>query len=146
MLYMSPRNSIEGHLAVLKASDCKIWLRPSTGRNDEEIIAAYPMKIFPLPDLIDLLNPDPVEHYHYTRGWELGQKDPGWVLHTSGSTGLPKPIVKMLASASATESHRLCDPVSGKPLVINDTIGARIYITFPLFHVSKHAKGASLAD
>jgi hypothetical protein len=138
MLFMSPRNSLEGHLAVIEAASCNTWLIPSEGGNIDEILAQHPMTTFALPDLLDLLNEDHVEHYAYNKTYEEGRLEPCWVLHTSGSTGLPKPVTRYNSSTCATEAHRLCGPVDGRPLLINELIGSRVYMTFPLFHVSLH--------
>lgn len=63
MLFMSPRNSLQGHLAVLEASKCKIWLQPSDGENLESMLNSRPMKTFSFPDVSELLESGIVEHY-----------------------------------------------------------------------------------
>jgi len=90
-LLVSPRNSLEGNLALIEATKCKIWLVP-TGVNISDLLERHPMTTVSIPGVFDLINDDPVLHFEYIAEFEASRKDPVVVLHTSGSTGLPKPI------------------------------------------------------
>ncbi|RFU26072.1 hypothetical protein B7463_g10277, partial [Scytalidium lignicola] len=136
MLFTSPRNSLEGELAVIEAAGCKTWLVPSKGSNIHRVLAVHPLKTIDLPDLDHFLDPEPVPHYPYNKTWDVGRNEPCWVLHTSGSTGHPKPIVRNLASVSCFGANLLCQPVDGRPLIMQPFLETRVYITFPLFHAA----------
>ncbi|KAH8810616.1 hypothetical protein F5884DRAFT_257643 [Xylogone sp. PMI_703] len=136
MLFTSPRNSLEGEIAVIEAAGCKTWLVPSKGSNINRVLAVHPLKTLELPDLDHFLDREPVPHYLYNKTWDVGRHEPCWVLHTSGSTGHPKPIVRNLASVSCFGANLLCQPIDGRPLIMKPYFETRVYITFPLFHAA----------
>lgn len=57
------------------------------------------MKSVRISPFRDLLSEEEVPPYPYNKTFEEGEWDPLCVLHTSGSTGLPKPIVVMQVSS-----------------------------------------------
>ncbi len=91
-LFISPRNSQEGQLNLFEKTDCRVLA----------FDAAYKSTVLPwlqeremfaiMVPLIDEWFPDEYEPFPYTKTFEA-EWDPLVVLHTSGSTGLPKPIV-----------------------------------------------------
>lgn len=100
------------------------------------MLAIHPLNTISLPDLDYFLAAETVPLYEYNKTWEVGRSEPCWVLHTSGSTGHPKPVVRNLASVSCFGANALCQPVDGRPLVMHDFFESRVYITFPLFHAA----------
>ena len=94
------------------------------------------MKVLNIAEVNELLEPEPVSDYAYNKTFDEASREPFCVLHTSGSTGDPKPIFwyhSMLATLDAT---RLLPEDSGRPpwVVIFDE-GDRFYSAFPFFHV-----------
>lgn len=138
MLYTSPRNSVEGDVAVIKAAQCNLWLVPAEGSNISRVFDYLNLKTFQLPDLLYFLDgsAENTARYEYKRSWEDGRKTPCWVLHTSGSTGNPKPVTRLQDSIASIEATNLLPPVDGRPLLLHDYFDSRVYLTFPLFHVS----------
>lgn len=137
MLYTSLRNSVQGDIAVVEAATCKIWLVPSRGSNVQRLLDHnVPLRLVSIPDLGELLDRQPVPSYAYNKTWETGKRDPCWVLHTSGSTGNPKPVFRFLDSAASIGANNLLPEVNGRPLLLHDYYGTRVYLTFPFFHVS----------
>lgn len=57
-----------------------------------DILSARPMKNVLFPELDELLNPTPVDDYPFPKTFEQACNDPFLILHSSGTTGLPKPI------------------------------------------------------
>lgn len=138
MLYTSSRNSVEGDVAVIKAAQCNLWLVPDGGSSINRVFDQIDLKTFRLPDLLYFLD-DPTDAtapYKYSKSWEDGRKSPCWVLHTSGSTGNPKPVTRFQDSIASIEAATLLPPVDGRPLLLHDYFDSRVYLTFPLFHVS----------
>ncbi|OAA61814.1 Male sterility, NAD-binding protein [Niveomyces insectorum RCEF 264] len=138
MLYNSLRNSAEGDAAVIEAAGCKTWLVPSRGSHIHRVVelGRVALELVDLPDLDFFVDATPVPHYPYTKTWEEARRDPVWVLHTSGSTGHPKPVVRYLDSIAFAEANTLLRPVDGRPLLLHDIWGTRVFSGFPCFHAA----------
>lgn len=79
---------------------------------------------------------DNVAHYPYDKTFEEAAHDPFIVIHTSGSTGLPKPITLYHGGLASPDAHHSMPPLDDYgPEVV--TPGATcIFATLPPFHVS----------
>lgn len=136
MLFLSPKNSDAGHLNVLDKADCHIFL---TAKNTEfdHVLGQRRMKTATVPELQELLDDTPVSVYPYTKNFEQARKDPCLVLHTTGSTGLPKPITWKLEILSTYEAWRTVPEVDGYiPMTEVYQESRRAYNCMPLFHTS----------
>ena len=127
-------------MAVIEAANCRTWLIPD-GQDCSDILTRQLMRTISVPSLEDCLEGSFLPVYPYTKSFSEARNDPCWVLHTSGSTGLPKPIIRNLQSTCSTEAHRLAPPVDGKPLLVDGLTGSRVYMTFPLFHSAGLSNG-----
>ncbi|KAI0543172.1 hypothetical protein GGR58DRAFT_509903 [Xylaria digitata] len=124
LLLVSPRNTVEAHLSLLEKTQCDTFLTPPN---------------FPLPAIKQVLAAKSMRHvevagfqhwsdgddgigkpYPYTKTFLEAKAEPFVVLHTSGSTGLPKPIVQSHATISALSAFS----------------SMRLYLSFPLFHLA----------
>lgn len=136
MLFLSPRNNLEGHLNVLQGVDCQIFLK-ARDVNVTHILSKRVMRTSIVPELKDLLDESPVEIYPYAKSFEEAQKDPCLVLHTTGSTGLPKPITWKVGILSTYEAWRTIPHVdSYVPTTEIYQQSKRAYTSMPLFHTS----------
>ena len=136
MLFLSPRNNLEGHLHVLQGVDCQIFLS-AQDTNIEHIVSKRPMFTSTVPQLEELLDEYPVETYPYLKTFEEARMDPSLVLHTTGSTGLPKPITWKVGILSTYEAWRTIPPVDGYvPTTEIYQQSKRAYTSMPLFHTS----------
>lgn len=138
MMFLSPRNSIDGHLAVIDSCDCKLWVLPAERLGHvDQVLEKRPMKITAsMADLAGLLCEDAVNAYPYTKSFAEARQDPFVVLHTSGSTGLPKPVFVPHGSVATPDAHHLLLPIEGRftqTQYFNNP--CRAYSTFPNFHV-----------
>ena len=136
MLFLSPRNSLEGHLNVLLGTNCQIFL--STQDVDvEHILSKKAMRTAIVPELEELLDESPVRKYPYEKTFEDAFFDPCLVLHTTGSTGLPKPITWKVGILSTYEAWRTIPPMHGHvPTTEIYQQSKRVYTSMPLFHTS----------
>ncbi|EER29953.1 putative NRPS-like protein biosynthetic cluster [Coccidioides posadasii str. Silveira] len=135
-LLPSPRNSVEATVAVLNASKCDIWVSPKEQPEMlPQLLSRRPMKVLEIPETDDLLCATPVPLYPYNKSFQEAARDPFCVLHTSGSTGLPKPIVWSNSLLGTLDATRLLPESEGRPpwTVIFDE-GDRFYSAFPLYH------------
>lgn len=78
-----------------------------------------------------------IPHFPYNKTFEEGEWDPFSVLHTSGSTGLPKPIIVRQGMVAVG------DALQGLPEWKNERIATavwaeskRIFVPMPLFHMA----------
>ena len=126
---------------MLEAAKCKIWVKPSgkTYPLSEDFLQKRPMKVLELPVLEELFNVEETEPYPYNKTWEEAEHDPFCLLHTSGSTGLPKPIVWSHGLIGTMDAVRLLPPAEGDggmaPWTKGWNDGDRIYSSFPMSHV-----------
>lgn len=135
-LLSSPRNSIEGHLSLFEHTNCHTVISDS-GTKVDELLIKRPMRHFTVPALLDCLNEGPATSYPYQKSFEEGALDPFVVIHTSGSTGLPKPITVRLGSLATIDAQNLLPPFEGYDPQIKYTEGhIRVFPGLPPYHVS----------
>ncbi|KAJ2984504.1 hypothetical protein NUW58_g6025 [Xylaria curta] len=136
-LLVSPRNSLEGSLAVVDRTECRIWAK-STENNElvNQILEKRPMEVLQTPTLEELLDPRPVAKYPYTKTWEQANLDPLAVLHTSGSTGLPKPIVMRLGTIASGDAIREIALEEGEEITPSWSSADLVFNPFPWFHAA----------
>lgn len=136
MLYLSPRNSVAGHINVLEKACCETFL-VAEGTHVEHITKSRPMTTILAPELPALLDDAPVTPYPYDKTFTEARSDPCLVLHTTGSTGLPKPITWKLDILSTYEAWRTIPAIDGYvPTTEVYQQARRVYNAMPLFHTS----------
>ncbi|KAF7586175.1 hypothetical protein BBP40_009331, partial [Aspergillus hancockii] len=136
MLFLSPRNNIKDHLNVLAGVNCHVFLRAKE-TNIDPILNKRQMLSWVVPELEDFLLDFPVAIYPYSKSFEEACSDPCLVLHTTGSTGLPKPITWNVGILSTYEAWRTIPPVDGYvPTTEIYQLSRRAYTSMPLFHTS----------
>lgn len=128
---------MEGHLNVIKQAECNIWLLPSNGSgNISDVLKVHPMTVLDCPEIDFFIDETPVPHYAYNKTWAEASAEPCLVLHTSGSTGLPKPIVVRHALGAVMDAQHLVECEEGEELLSKKWVGARAFSTFPAFHAA----------
>ncbi|KAL8828592.1 MAG: hypothetical protein Q9191_002493 [Dirinaria sp. TL-2023a] len=110
--FPSPRNSLDGHVTLLQNTRCcKFLVAPGT--DIEGITSRLDMQVLEIPSLEDCFKDTEVDQYPFTETWEKASKDPIAVLHTSGSTGIPKPIVITHEHMAAVDKYHFLPPAAG---------------------------------
>ncbi|PSR81213.1 hypothetical protein BD289DRAFT_372900, partial [Coniella lustricola] len=146
----STRNLLEAHLRLFDETNCQIFLQPPSFPLAivKQILAARPMrvvKVAPLLKWFDDQYDGRDEHYPYTKPYAEAQYDPLVVLHTSGSTGFPKPVVTRQATWMHLKHILKLPPQGGRLMFPQMPRGSRIYITMPFFHAAGLGLGLPMA-
>ena len=96
------------------------------------------MRHYVVAPLQDFLDKGSLDRYAYNKSFEEDASDPFVVIHTSGSTGLPKPITIHLGALATIDAQHLMPNFGGYRPQIQVAQGpARIFSGLPPFHVSQ---------
>lgn len=109
------------------------------GAKVDQVLSKRPMHHHIIDTFDSWVRQESVEHYPYNKTFEEGAHDPFIVIHTSGSTGLPKPITVHHGGLVSVDAHRLLPTFDGfQPLLKLSEIRSpeRVFVRFPPFHVS----------
>lgn len=97
ILLSSPLNSTNIHVSLMEQTECVALLSAVGVRGVDEILRCRPgMKhalIDELDDLLEEEDDDQVPPYPFTKTWEECAHEPYMILHSSGTTADPKPVV-----------------------------------------------------
>jgi len=132
----SPRNSVPAHLTLLDGLDCNIFLAPTPRPPQVQALAdAHSgLKVVDVPSVNELLEKK-FEHFLYEKSFPEELEKPIFVVHTSGSTGFPKPLWYKHGTAITNTRLMTLEPPEGYESVQKMFEGKRMFMTFPPFHV-----------
>lgn len=138
VLFSSHLHSTEAHLNLMSKTHTTV-LFIAEGVDVDDIIEGRPMLRLTIPSLSELLDPTPVEHYSYTKSFSEAKLDDFLILHSSGSTGLPKPITINHAAFACLDNQAALPRVDGsngqqRRFLTNPGFGTRMLIPFMPFH------------
>ncbi|KUI66302.1 Linear gramicidin synthase subunit D [Cytospora mali] len=132
----SPRNSPAAQRSLFEALKCRTLIT-----SDSRLPSVLPIidvvapRCLTIPSVDELLK-ESFPPFAYDKAFEAGRWDPLFVLHTSGSTGMPKPLVWTQESVARhytcaiQEVERQQDATSVEHLMA----GKRVVVTVPSFH------------
>ena len=103
------------------------------------MLAVRPVRVLELLDLEHWLQDTEVPTYEYGKTFEEARLDPFAVLHSSGTTGVPKLIEHKHGSYASMNSYQILPLLHGRPFHQSLWKGQRVFTSFPWFH------GAGLA-
>lgn len=90
---------------------------------------------YEVQEIAELLAEGEVRLYKFNKEYEEAKDDPLMVLHTSGSTGLPKPIVLTHGWISAFDIQKTLGPWNGHEPIYTAFKAKSILCALPPFHV-----------
>ena len=133
MFFPSPRNSTDVLTALLDNGSVSKFLEPSTQSPlVQATLKKRPTEHFTVPDLDYFLSNEAVEHFPFDHTFEEYRFRPWILLHTSGSTGVPKIIPLKHGYPTVIDAYwRL--PLNEQALRLGET---RMFNPFPPSHMA----------
>ncbi|KAJ4344664.1 uncharacterized protein N0V89_012408 [Didymosphaeria variabile] len=136
MLFFSPRFPPLAAAALFRQTSIKTILISNPRLPFlAAILDQFPLREVVIPDLDTLLKSE-YPHYPYDVSFEEGRKQPFVTVHTSGSTGFPKPIIATHDWVASLAEEIYLEPPEGYRSTIKDLFGSKVYFQFPFFHMS----------
>lgn len=142
VLLPSPRNALATNISLMEQTrSSKVVYVQEMEALFKGLVASKPeLSSLMIGSLDELLNADEAPVVPYQPNFDEAVDDPIVVLHSSGSTGLPKPVVMTHGTFAVMDNDRNFPTVLGRKnhdLTLFDFDGAesRIYEPFPPFHV-----------
>lgn len=141
MLFTSPRNSLEAQLSLLDAANCQLILVPQNPPIFVSDLLQRNLRSINVPShkcFMDKKDPLSRGRYPYNKTFEYARSDPFVVFQTSGSTGLPKPVVTTHGTFSTIDAQRLVSSLSQEASVSGFIANSRWFNGFPHYHTGFH--------
>ncbi|RKK83323.1 hypothetical protein BFJ68_g15631 [Fusarium oxysporum] len=137
-LFISPRNTTAVQLSLFEATDCdslyyaesfKSIMKPCLDRRTIEAVTI---------DSVDHLLGVTPTRFPYSRSAEQARWDPLVVLHTSGSTGIPKPIFVRQGMLSSFDTLQKLPKYQDSTFIFSEWAerASRVFIAMPMFHAA----------
>ncbi|TGO60158.1 hypothetical protein BOTNAR_0150g00100 [Botryotinia narcissicola] len=131
----SPRNSVAAQTNLLDRLECRTVLSP-TPRPPQitEILEANShLRVVEVPSVEDILK-NKGRRFPFDKTFSKANQEPFVVVHTSGSTGSPKPMIWTHETAQRNIALMTLDPTAGYESQHRMYEGKRVFLTFPPFH------------
>ncbi|KAJ4305167.1 hypothetical protein N0V90_000698 [Kalmusia sp. IMI 367209] len=92
LMLLDGRVTDEGLNKLLEATKCRVWLHAEDDPKAQPTSLPSNLKRIQLPSVEWFLDAPSHKRYLYEKTWEEAKWDEILIIHTSGTTGLPKPI------------------------------------------------------
>ena len=99
-----------------------------------EVLSKRPMKHVTVPELEDWLTSESARPFPYQKKFEDARYDTFVVLHTSGSTGVPKLVEVTHGTFAAQDSFQLLPTQGAPPTILESFKDIRMHMAIPLSH------------
>ncbi|KAI0973343.1 acetyl-CoA synthetase-like protein [Xylaria arbuscula] len=140
LLIPSPRNPPSTNLSLMHQTTCtKLVYAIEVAPLTKVLVNLDPgLSTEALPDFVDMLgSSSPL--YAYEKDFDKAENEPILVLHSSGSTGLPKPITMTHGSFAVMDNEKNLAEIPGRKRrdwsMWNFDGEARVFSVFPFFHL-----------
>ncbi|KAJ5591981.1 uncharacterized protein N7459_002350 [Penicillium hispanicum] len=130
----SPRNSMAAHECLFKTLHCDKLITPMPRSPPATaMLDALSIQAFEIPSVDELLT-NVYPHFEYPKTYPENASDIMMILHTSGSTGLPKPIIWTLEAASVYMRMANLVPPDGFETQQSWMRNKKMFLALPPFH------------
>ncbi|KAF7588645.1 hypothetical protein BBP40_005427 [Aspergillus hancockii] len=139
VVLLSPRNSAAIHSHVMQETNCSFLIFDNPFHElANELIRDAQVRTCAIPTLLECLRyGDTEENYPYQETWATAADDIFAILHTSGSTGMPKPIEIPHSFIAAIDAQHLVSSRVGRKCQLEILAEADLpFMGFPLFHIA----------
>lgn len=137
LLLVSPRNTVSDNISLFEASECRALLTPPAPRSPivQALIESHPLQHLDSPSLDQLLR-GIYPHFPFCKSFAEARHEPLVVVHTSGTTAVPKPIVYTHDFAASYIQWAQLEPPPGFETQVSLCQSNRFFVALPFFHVS----------
>ncbi|KAI0407921.1 hypothetical protein F4802DRAFT_605343 [Xylaria palmicola] len=138
-LFISPRNSQRAQINLFEKTDCRIlWFAKPFHLVVKSWLQEREMQTLEVSPLQQWFPTEQVPHFSYEKCFEQAEWDPFCIMHTSGTTGLPKPIVARVGMMAISDAHQRLDRWQGSHYWLNeyDRRVKKQFFPMPLFHAA----------
>ena len=101
----------------------------------DSILDNTSVRFLGIPSLGDLLEASEVAPFSYDTSYSQVAEQAFLVLHTSGSTGLPKPVTITHGLMACIDAQKLLPPIDGREVTSQTYRDTQVYTALPPFHV-----------
>lgn len=134
MFLPSPHNPAEVQKDLLHATHTQLLLcSEESATQARDLVKPSGVQLAVVPTLAELFDASPVEHVLYKKTHQQEKNRPFVVLHTSGTTGTPKPVV-LPHAYYAYEDLSQGEEYAGCITSVPFTAGVRCLTTAPMWH------------
>lgn len=136
-LFSSPRNNLSAHLSLLEGTKCRTVFRPREIEPDslfQSLMERDETHVHDLPTLEELLASETIDRFPWDKSYADVCNEPLLVLHTSGSTGNPKPVDVKHSLIASIDAQQLFPDVDNRYVTAREWANRRIYTALPPFH------------
>ncbi|PYI36701.1 acetyl-CoA synthetase-like protein [Aspergillus indologenus CBS 114.80] len=139
VLLLSSRNTAAVHSHVLRAGNSSLLVHDESFQDIAQTIAREGhIRTRAAPSLLECLHYGGIDKdYPYDGTWETAADDAFAILHTTGSTGMPKPVTIPQSAIAAIDAQHLVSSATGRPAQLEVVAeAATVFLGFPLCHVA----------
>ncbi|KAE8449384.1 hypothetical protein EG329_008285 [Mollisiaceae sp. DMI_Dod_QoI] len=142
LLLPSPRNALSNTIHLINATNCGVIFYSGAASPIEAHVKALQhqigssrLQLCCIPSLEEMVS-SKTSHYPYTKTYEEAKNDTVLILHTSGSTGCPKPIKINNAYIKRADTEHLTPVIENRVHADLRNIKSPLYNGSPFFHLS----------
>jgi acyl-CoA synthetase (AMP-forming)/AMP-acid ligase II len=142
VLFPSPRNPPATNASLLEQTQCSVVLYAEEVAPIVKLLESVKsgLQYLAVHTFETMLESDQILFSYKEQTYEAAKNNPIVVLHSSGSTGLPKPITMTHGSFAVLDNERNLPGVAGRKnrdfSIWDFRGGGRFYHIFPYFHLA----------